>query len=255
MTIDILSWNVNGLRARYNKGHLDWILDEKPDIFCFQETKATEDQISETLNGFEDYHTYFSSSAVKSGFSGVAIYSKTEPLKVIDNLGYGKYKEEGRILKAEYHEFTLFNIYFPSEDGKKLMDKLNFYNHFLEKMESLSDFHENVIICGDFNIAHNQIDLYNPKQASKNPGYLQLERGLLDRLIAQGYFDSFRMFNQEPGNYTWWPNGYDSRVKNNGMRLDHFFLTENMKDKVKSAYTRPKIMGSDHCPIGVEIEL
>lgn len=255
MSIEISSWNVNSLRARFNNGHLDWLLDEKPDIFCIQETKATGDQLRKTLKGFDDYHSYFSSSTVTPGYSGVAIYSKMEPVYVIDSFGNGKYKEEGRILKAEYTDFTLFNIYFPSAGGDKLMEKLNFYNHFLEKMESLGNSGEDVIICGDFNIAHNQIDLSNPKQASRNPGFLQIERGFLDRLIAHGYLDSFRMFYKKEGYYTWWPNGYDSRVKNNGMRLDHFFLSNSLKDKVKSAYIRPEIMGSDHCPIGVEIEL
>lgn len=251
----MLSWNVNSLRARYNNGHLDWILDEKPDIFCFQETKATEEQINETLNGFDDYHTYFSSSTVKSGYSGVAVYSKTEPVKVIDNLGYGKYKEEGRILKAEYNDFILFNIYFPSASGDKLMHKIKFYNHFLDKMESLIDSGENVIICGDFNVAHKKIDLSDPKKASKNPGFLQLERGFLDRLIAMGYLDSFRMFNQEGENYTWWPNGYNSREKNNGMRLDYFFISNSLKSQIKTSKTMSEIPGSDHCPIKIEITL
>jgi len=229
-------------------------LDEKPDILCVQETKATEDQLKDTLKGFDDYHGYFASPTKKRGLSGVAIYSKPEPVKVIDNLGYGKYKEEGRILKAEYPDFTLMNIYFPSA-GDKLHEKMKFYNHFLDKTEKLMESGENVIICGDFNIAHTKKDLANPKEASRNPGFLQQERGLLDRLIAQGYYDTFRMFNQEGGNYTWWSNRYDSRAKNIGMRLDHFFISENLKDRLISSFIRPEIMGSDHCPIGIKIDI
>lgn len=229
-------------------------MDEDPDIICIQETKATGDKLNDTLKGFDDYHGYFASSTKTPGFSGVAIYSKTEPVKVIDNLGYGKYKEEGRILKAEYPDFTLMNIYFPSA-GDKLNEKMQFFNHFLDKTEKLMESDENVIICGDFNIAHTTNDLANPKDASRNPGFLQQERGLLDRLIAQGYYDTFRMFNQESGNYTWWPNGYDSRAKNIGMRLDHFFISENLKDRLKSSLIRSEIMGSDHCPISIEIDI
>jgi len=262
MAMNILSWNVNGLRARYNKRHLDWLQDENPNIFCLQEIKATEDQIKETLNGFDDYYSFYSSSTVTPGFSGVAIYSKIKPKKVIDNFGDGKYKEEGRILKAEYDDFTLLNIYFPtgaesdkSIQAKMLHHKLMFYERFLNLTESLSSSGENVLICGDFNIAHKPLDLANPKNASKNPGFLQVERALLDRLIAQGYTDTFREFNQDPHHYTWWSNMYNLREKNMGMRLYHFFATCNLKSNIKSAYTRPEIMGSDHCPIGVEIQL
>ncbi len=262
MTMNILSWNVNGLRARYNNGHLNWLQDENPDIFCLQEIKATEDQVKETLNGFDDYYSFYSSSTVTPGFSGVAIYSKIKPNKVVDSFGDGKYKEEGRILLAEFDDFILLNIYFPSGansdkniQAKMLHHKLMFYDRFLNITESLSSSGEKVLICGDFNIAHKPLDLVNPKKASKKPGFLQVERAILDRLIAQGYTDTFREFNQDPHHYTWWSNMYNLREKNIGMRLDHFFATCNLKDNIKSAYTRPEIMGSDHCPIGVEIQI
>lgn len=259
--MEIISWNTNGIRARYNNGDLKWLIKERPDIFCIQETKATEDQLREINAVFDEYHAYFSSSTLTPGFSGVAIYTKTEPVKVSDNFGRGKFKEEGRILQAEFDEFKLFNIYFPSGNGKskeekdeKIKHKIDFYSHILDKMEASYDSDEDVIICGDFNIAHNKIDLVNPKSASRNPGFLQQERALLDRLIAQGYFDSFRMFNQEGGNYTWWSNGYNSREKNLGMRLDHFFLSDSLKGNLNSSYIRSEITGSDHCPISINLD-
>jgi len=262
MAMNILSWNVNGLRATYKNGHVDWLQDENPDIFCLQEIKATKDQVKEVVKGFDDYYSYYSSSTVTPGFSGVAIYSKIKPNKVIDSFGDGKYKEEGRILKAEYDDFILLNIYFPSGadsdkklQEKKLNHKLMFYERFLNLTESLSSLDKKVLICGDYNIAHKPLDLVNPQKACKNPGFLQIERALLDRLISQGYTDTFRDFNQDPHHYTWWSNMYNLRDKNVGMRLDHFFATCNLKDNIKSAYTRPEIMGSDHCPIGVEIQL
>ncbi|NYB53050.1 MAG: exodeoxyribonuclease III [Methanobacteriaceae archaeon] len=262
MKIEILSWNVNGLRARYNNGHLDWLQDENPDIFCLQEIKATKDQVKETLNGFDDYHSFYSSSTITPGFSGVAIYSKIKPNKVIRSFGDGKYQEEGRILKAEYDDFILLNIYFPTGANsdkniqeKNLHHKLMFYESFLNLTESLSSSGERVLVCGDFNIAHKPLDLANPKNASKKPGFLQIERAIIDRLISQGYTDTFREFNQEPHHYTWWSNMYNLREKNIGMRLDHFFATLNLKDHIKDAYIRPDIMGSDHCPIGIDIQI
>lgn len=259
--INLLSWNVNSLRARYKDNHLDWLFKENPEIICFQETKGSEDQLRREIKDIGDYHAYYF-SAVESRYAGAGIFTQEEPVSVQSSLGDGKFASEGRIVKAEFDEFTLINIYFPSgADNDKMVQeekmkrKYAFYSHFLEHMEHLSDFSENVVICGDFNIAHNQIDLTNPKRASRSPGFLQQERALIDRLIAHGYLDTFRIFNQEGGNYTWWPYGYNAREKNVGMRLDHIFVSESLKDNVKDAYIRHAIMGSDHCPIGVEIKL
>lgn len=262
MNIELISWNVNSLRARFRNGELKWLQEENPDIFCLQEIKATEEQLEDVSNYFKDYHAYFSSAELTPGYSGVAIFSKNKPKIVTDNLGRGKYKEEGRILQADFDEFKLLNIYFPSGNGStkeerdnKLTHKMSFYNHVLDQMELYNAADENIIICGDFNIAHNPIDLVNPKAASRNPGFLQQERGLLDRLIAHGYVDSYRIFNQEEGNYTWWSNGYKSRENNLGMRLDHFFISESLKKNLNSAYIHSEIKGSDHCPIGITLDL
>lgn len=253
--MNILSWNVNSLRARYNNGHLDWLLKEKPDIFCIQETKASEDQIRKIVKGFDDYHAYFSSSTLTPGYSGVAIYSKTEPFKVTDSFGDGKFMEEGRILKAEFDDFILFNIYFPTGTGTKenLEHKFEFYELFLKNINKLQSDGHHVLVCGDFNIAHKPVDLSYPKRNSAKPGFLSHERAFLDKIVEYGYFDTFRLFNKEANNYTWWSYGHNLRDRNIGMRLDHFFATENLKDNIKAGYTCPEIMGSDHCPIGVEI--
>lgn len=255
MITNILSWNVNGLRARYNNGHINWLLEEKPDIFCIQETKANANQLQETVKKFDDYHAFFSSSTITSGYSGVAIYSKMEPVKVSDSFGDGKFKEEGRILKADFDDFTLFNIYFPSgtSSTEKLEHKFDFYKVFLENINKLQN--DQVLVCGDFNIAHKPVDLSYPKRNSTKPGFLPQERAFLDKIVEYGFFDTFRLFNQEGNNYTWWSYGHNLRERNIGMRLDHFFATENLKDNIKAAYTRPEINGSDHCPIGVEVHL
>jgi len=255
--MDIISWNTNSLRKRFNDGHLNWFLDEKPDILCVQETKANEEQLNETLKGFDDYNSFYSSSTATPGYSGVAIFSKIKPVNVEDSFIDGNFKDEGRILKAVFDEFTLLNIYFPSGAGssEKLKHKFEFYEYFLEETKIMQKKGHKVLVCGDFNIAHNPIDLVNPDQASKKPGFLPEERDFLNRLIENGYMDTFRMFNKEGGNYTWWAYGYNSRENNHGMRLDHFFATENLRDNIKLAYTRPEIMGSDHCPIGIKIDI
>lgn len=177
--LTILSWNVNGLRKRNSNNHLNWLTETKHGIICMQETKGSEEQLKSTVNYFDDYPSYYSTNH-DARYAGVAMYSKIEPLNIDHKFGKNKYP--GRILKAEYKDFTLFNIYFPSgadsnkeSQEKKLKNKFTFYSHFLEHMEELSNSDENVVVCGDFNIAHNQIDLVNPDKASKNPGFLQLK--------------------------------------------------------------------------------
>lgn len=257
MKLTILSWNVNGLRKRHTDNHLNQLTETNPEIICMQETKGSEKQLRSTVNCFDDYHSYYSTYH-DARYAGVAIYSKIEPLNI--DYKFGKNKYLGRILKAEYTDFTLFNIYFPSGadsdkvvQEQKLKNKFTFYSHFLEHMEGLSNAGEKVVVCGDFNIAHNQLDLANPKYASKNPGFLQVERALIDRLIGHGFLDTFRMFNSEGDQYTWWSYGHNAREKNIGMRLDHFFITESLKDKVKDVFICSDVVGSDHCPIGIEL--
>lgn len=255
--LKILSWNTNGLRSTFSKGNLDWFFQDKPDILCIQEVKAAEDKLPKALKEVKGYHSYFNSSKISKGYAGVAIYTKNKPKSVARSFSNYNYEDEGRILKADYDDFTLFNIYFPSGAGskEKLERKFNFYEYFLDEMKNLSAAGKNVLICGDFNIAHNEIDLVNPARAAKNPGFLKEERAFLDKLINSGYTDTFRMFNGSPENYTWWPYGRNCREKNVGMRLDHFFVSESLKESVKSAYILSDIEGSDHCPIGVDMAL
>ena len=253
--VKILSWNVNGLRSRLKNNNLNWFLDEKPDILCLQELKATEDQIPKDFLDIEGYNNYFSSSEVLKGYSGVGIYSKLEPEKVQKSFGDGKFEEEGRILKADYGDFVLFNLYSPTgaSSQEDLVHKFDFYEHFLKSMKRLLDEERNVLVCGDFNIAHKEIDLINPKTASKRAGFLPEERAVLDRLVEYGYCDTFRMFNNNGDNYTWWSYSHGCRQNNLGMRLDYFFASESLGENIQSAYIRHDIAGSDHCPIGVDV--
>lgn len=252
--IRILSWNVNGLRAVHKKGFLDWFNTEKPDILCLQETKAQEEQLPDEVRNIEGYHSYFS-SAVKKGYSGVAIYTKQKPLTVKKGFGIERFDSEGRILIAEYPDYILINIYYPNGKAReeRLRYKMDFYEAFLEYANNLKKKGKNLIICGDVNTAHKEIDLARPKANEKVSGFLPEEREWMDKFFSNGYLDTFRMFNQEPENYTWWDMVSRARDRNVGWRIDYFFISESLKSKIKEAFILSDVMGSDHCPIGIEI--
>ncbi len=252
--IRILSWNVNGIRAAYKKGFLDWLKKEQPDILCIQETKAHPEQLSDELLNVEGYHSYFS-SAVKKGYSGVAIYSKLEPKSIKNGFGIEKFDSEGRILIAEYANFTLFNIYYPNGKARqeRLDYKMEFYDAFLKYVDRLKKKGKNIIVCGDVNTAHKEIDIARPKENEKISGFLPMEREWIDKFLSHGYLDTFRMFNQEPDNYTWWDQITRARERNVGWRIDYFYISESLKKKIKDAFILSDVMGSDHCPIGIEI--
>jgi exodeoxyribonuclease-3 len=252
--IRILSWNVNGIRAAYKKGFLDWINKEKPDIICIQETKAQQEQLPDELINIEGYHSYYS-SALRKGYSGVAIYTKPEPKSIKKGFGIEKFDSEGRILIAEYPEFILFNIYYPNGKAspERLHYKMEFYDAFLKYVDKLKKKGKNIIICGDVNTAHKEIDIARPKENEKISGFLPEEREWIDKFLSHGYLDTFRMFNQEPDNYTWWDQVTRARDRNVGWRIDYFYISENLKKKIKNAFIMPDVMGSDHCPIGIEI--
>ena len=252
--IRILSWNVNGIRAAYKKGFLDWLKKEQPDILCIQETKAHPEQLSDELLNVEGYHSYFS-SAVKKGYSGVAIYSKLEPKSIKNGFGIEKFDSEGRILIAEYANFTLFNIYYPNGKARqeRLDYKMEFYDAFLKYADKLKKKGKNIIVCGDVNTAHKEIDIARPKENEKISGFLPMEREWIDKFLSHGYLDTFRMFNQEPDNYTWWDQITRARERNVGWRIDYFYISESLKKKIKDAFIMSDVMGSDHCPIGIEI--
>jgi exodeoxyribonuclease-3 len=255
--LKLLSWNVNGIRAVHKKGFIEWMLKENPDILCVQETKASPEQLPGELLNVDGYKTYFSSSIVKKGYSGVAIYTKQEPVKVEHGFGISKFDDEGRIITADYKKFLLINIYYPNGKAseERLKYKMDFYDAFLDYSNKLVKKGKNLIICGDVNTAHKEIDIARPKENENISGFLKIERDWMDKFISHGYVDTFRMFNQEPEQYTWWDLVTRARERNVGWRIDYFFVSENFKKNVKDAFIMPEVMGSDHCPIGVEIEV
>ena len=252
----LLSWNVNGIRAAQRKGFVDWVSQNGPDILCIQETKASPEQLSEELTAMPGYHVYFS-SAERKGYSGVATYSNVKPQNVAHGLGIEKFDNEGRILRMDYADFTLFNIYFPNgkSSEERLDYKMEFYDAFLEHLGQLKRQGRNVVVCGDVNTAHKEIDLARPKPNEKISGFLPVERAWMDQWVSHGYVDTLRMFNQEPGQYSWWDARGGGRSKNVGWRIDYFFVSESMKDKVTGAFIMPDVMGSDHCPIGIDLAI
>jgi exodeoxyribonuclease III len=252
----LISWNVNGIRAAYKKGFIDWVMKENPDILCVQETKAHEEQLNDELKNIGNYESYFCSGERK-GYSGVAVYTREEPLSVKKGFGVKEFDNEGRILIMEYPHFVLFNIYYPNgkKNAERLQYKMGFYDAFLTYVNKLKKKGKQIVICGDVNTAHKEIDLARPKENSKVSGFLPEERQWIDKFLSNGYVDTFRMFNQEPDNYTWWDQVTRARERNVGWRIDYFYVNEEFKNKVKDAFILADVMGSDHCPIGIEIKL
>lgn len=252
----ILSWNVNGLRAAYRKGFLEWFEEDKPDILCLQEVRALEEQLPSELREIEGYHAYFC-PAEKKGYSGVAIYSKIQPQSVKNGFGIEKFDSEGRTIIADYGDFALFSVYFPNgtSSEERLQYKLEFYDALLDYVTDMNKEGKRVVICGDVNAAHKEIDLAQPEEKKTVSGFLPEERAWIDRLLNAGYIDTFRMFNQEPEHYTWWKFGQNTRKRNLGWRLDYFFVSEELRDSVKSAFILSDVMGSDHCPVGIVLDV
>jgi exodeoxyribonuclease-3 len=250
----LISWNINGIRAAYKKGLYEWLIKEKPDILCVQEIKALPDQIPTILKNNPEYFVYIN-SANRKGYSGVATFTKQKPKNVITNFGIDKFDIEGRIMITEVPNFVLLNIYFPN--GKKNQERLNykldFYNAFLSYTDNIKIKGKNIIVCGDFNTAHKEIDLSRPKQNEKNSGFLPIERLWIDTFIEHGNVDTFRYFNKEPNQYTWWDQKTRSRERNIGWRIDYFFINNGLIPNLSKSFILPEIMGSDHCPIGITL--
>ena len=251
----LLSWNVNGIRAAYKKGLVEWIKKEKPDILCIQETKAMKEQLSDDLINVNGYNSFFS-SAERKGYSGVVTYCSADPVKVSNGIGIKKFDSEGRFLVTEFDEFLLFNIYFPNGKAKKerLQYKMDFYDSFLKHLKKLKKQGKKIVMCGDVNTAHKEIDLARPKENSKISGFLPEEREWIDTLLQAGFIDTFRVYNDKPDNYTWWDMMTRARDRNVGWRIDYFFISENLSSNLKSATILPDVMGSDHCPVGIELK-
>lgn len=251
----LISWNVNGLRAAERKGFLNWLQNEQPDVIGLQEIKAMEEQLSEEIRDPEGYHAYFN-PAERKGYSGTAIYSRKKPESLETGFGIPHFDSEGRIQAADFGDFTFFNIYFPNGKAspERLKYKLDFYDASLEYFEKLVKQGKKLLISGDYNTAHKEIDLARPKENEKISGFLPIERDWLDKMLAHGYLDCFRLFNQEPDHYTWWSMRAGARQRNVGWRIDYFFCSPNARDLVKNCYHLPDVMGSDHCPVVLELE-
>lgn len=251
----ILSWNVNGLRAVWKKGFKEWLEKDNPDILCLQETKAQPDQLAPEIMECNDYKSYFF-SAEKKGYSGVAVYSKQEPLNVHSGISNAEFDVEGRVLELEYEKFILYNVYFPNGGrGPERVDyKLRFYEQLFNRAETKRKKQKNIIVVGDYNTAHKEIDLARPGPNSKVSGFLPEERAWIDKIIAMGYVDIFREFNELPGQYTYWDVFTRARERNSGWRIDYFLITEEMKKMVVNATIHADVLGSDHCPIELTLE-
>ena len=251
----IFSWNVNGIRAAQKKGLLDWLQKHKPDILCVQETKAQPNQLDEALLKPDGYHVYWN-SAEKKGYSGVATFSRQEPIEVRSGFGIARFDSEGRVLQTEFSEFVLLNIYFPNggRGEERLKYKLDFYDAALKHCEKLKKKGKRLIVTGDYNTAHHPIDLARPDENEKTSGFMPIERKWLDQWIADGQVDVFRkLYPDAKERYTWWDMRTRARGRNLGWRIDYHFVSEDLMPYVKDATIHEEMMGSDHCPIGLEL--
>lgn len=253
--IKILCWNVNGIRAVVKKGFLEWLQKESPDIICLQETKASPENLTKELLEPPGYQTYWNYPERK-GYSGVATITKEKPLNSQNGFGAPAFDTEGRVIISEYPEFTLCNVYFPNgkQSPERLKYKMDFYDAFFDFLEPLRLRGDKIIICGDVNTAHKEIDLARPKENAKTSGFLPEERAWLDKLTGHGYTDTFRYFHKEPEQYTWWDMKTAARARNVGWRIDYFFITENILPYVDKAFIMRDVTGSDHCPIGLDLK-
>lgn len=250
----IISWNVNGIRACQKKGFLDWLLKEDADIVGIQEIKAKPEQLPPELKFYPGYHIYFN-PAERPGYSGVALYSKTEPISVSYGFGIERFDREGRVIVAEYPEFTFINIYFPNgkQSDERLKYKMDFYQATMDFCKKLRKEGKSLIVSGDYNTAHKEIDLTHPKANEDVSGFLPIERAWLDDWVDAGFIDTFREFHEEPEKYSWWSMRTYARERNVGWRIDYHFASKDLKSKLKDAYIKQDVMGSDHAPIYLEI--
>ncbi len=250
---NIVSWNVNGIRAAEGKGLFDWLQNFQPDILCIQETKAQPGQLNENFHNQTGYYSYFM-SAERKGYSGTALYTREKPVSVV-NMGVDEFDREGRTMVVHYKDFTLLNCYFPNSqnEGARLDYKLR-YNEALNSLaDSFKDEGKNVIICGDYNVAHKPIDLTHPEANEKNAGYLPEERAWMDHFTGSGWVDSFRYFHKEPEQYTWWSYRTKARDRNAGWRLDYFCVNSEFLPRIQDSLIHQEVMGSDHCPVELKI--
>lgn len=248
----IVSWNVNGLRSAIKKGFESWLLESKADFVCLQEIKSGPISFSSSLFNQSNYFEYFN-SAERKGYSGTAIFTKVKPITFNNSLGFEKFDFEGRFSTLIYENVTIINVYMPhgGRDKKNLEYKLESYEKLLEYLAKIKN--ENVVLVGDFNIAHGEADLARPRSNIRNIMFTPEERVMLGRLIDLGFDDSFRMFDKKGGNYTWWPYRNDLRKRNVGWRIDYIFVSKSLGSKLVNASILKTITGSDHCPVGIDL--
>ncbi|MBI4857134.1 MAG: exodeoxyribonuclease III [Acetobacterium woodii] len=246
----IISWNVNGIRAVEKKGFLPFVEETAPDILCLQETKAHDHQLEDHLLNIQGYSAYFHSGE-KKGYSGTAVYYKTEPLSIRTGLSDSVFNNEGRTIIMEYPDFILYNVYFPNgqKDDERLNFKMDFNRCLQNDVAELLSQGKNVIVCGDINIAHREIDLKHPKENSKRSGFLPEERAWVDDFLSIGMVDSWRVQHPEEIKYSWWSYRFNARATNAGWRIDSFFVSENFMAQVECTDILNDVIGSDHCPI------
>jgi len=247
----LISWNVNGLRAIYKKGFMDVFESLDADIFCIQETKMQEGQIELDLSGYYEYYNY----AERKGYSGTGIFTKKKPINVKYGIGIEEHDKEGRVITLEFDNFYMVNCYTPNS-GRELarLDYRMIWEEEFRKYLKELDIKKPVIICGDLNVAHTEIDLKNPKSNRKNAGFTDEERSKIDKLLKSGFTDTFRkIYPDKEGCYTWWSYMFNARANNAGWRIDYFLVSDRISKYIKDAYIYSEIMGSDHCPIGLEI--
>ncbi len=245
----LISWNVNGLRACVNKGFKDFLASADADVFCVQETKMQREQAGFVFEGYEEYWN----SAEKKGYSGTAVFSKKKPISVTYGLGIEEHDKEGRVITAEYKDFYLINVYTPN--AQRELTRLDYrmvWEDEFRKYAVRLDKEKPVIICGDLNVAHNEIDLKNYKTNVGNAGFTYEERGKMTELLAAGFVDSFRhLYPDREGAYSWWSYMFKAREKNAGWRIDYFLVSKKLSGRIEDAVIYPEVMGSDHCPVGL----
>lgn len=256
MIKNIISYNVNGIRAAQNKGFNDWLQKENPDIICFQETKIQEGQIDPSIYSKFGYHHYWT-YAEKKGYSGVSIFTKEKPDNVFIGMGIKKYDQEGRLIRIDMGAYSIIGVYIPSGSmGDNRQEfKMEFLDDFFNYLQNLKKTRPNLIVSGDYNICHKPIDINHPERHEGVSGFLPEEREWLDKFVANGFVDTFRKFNQQPNQYSWWSYRAGARPKNLGWRIDYHMVTESLSGKLKNASILSDIVHSDHCPVKVEIEL
>ncbi|MEP7162664.1 MAG: exodeoxyribonuclease III [Candidatus Moraniibacteriota bacterium] len=252
----LISWNVNGLRAAGKKGFVDWMQKGQYPIVCVQETKVSHpDQLPEELRHPDGYTSYFHSATEKKGYSGVGIYTKRRPFEVKTFFGDNLLSREGRVIEMEFREFTLVNVYFPNGGSGdiRLQYKLQFYEEFLHYLKHMKKQGKKIVLCGDVNTAHREIDLARPKENANTSGFMQIEREWIDKLEAAGFIDTFRAANPETVQYSWWDMKTRARERNVGWRIDYFFVDESLKNNIKDTFILDDVAGSDHAPVGLTL--